>query len=51
MLGNGGVWSGVVSRYVDDVSVSGGGDTDASGIDTVLAGAVSRCLCDPDSVS
>ena len=51
VLDDGGVSSGVVGRYVGDVSVSGGGDTDVSGIDTVVSGAVSGCMCDPDSVS
>ena len=41
------LWTGMFG----DVSVSGVSDTDVSGIDTVVAGAVIGCLCDPDGVS
>ena len=51
VLDDGGVSYGVVGRYVGDVTVSGGGDTDVSGIVTVVSGAVSGCMGDPDSVS
>ena len=36
-----------MGKYVSvgDVSVSGGGDTDVSGSDRVVAGAVSGCVC------
>ena len=44
VLGDGGVSSGAVGRYVGDVSVSWCGDTDVSGIDTVVSGAVSGCI-------
>ena len=32
-------------------STQGGDDTDVSGVDTVVAGAFSGCMCDLDSVS
>ena len=54
VLGDGGVSSGAVGKYVSvgDVSVSGGGDTDVSGSDdSVVSGSVSGCPCDLDSVS
>ena len=53
VLGDGGVSSGAVGRYVSvgDVSVSGGSDTGVSGVDTVVSDAASGCLCDLDSVS
>ena len=45
------VLSGAVSGGLCDLDrVSGGGDTDVSGVDT-SSGAVSVCLCDIDSVS
>ena len=48
-----GVSSGAVGRYVSagDVSLSDDGDTDGSGVDTVVSGAVSVCMCDLDRVS
>ena len=53
VLGDGGVSSGAVGRYVyiGDVSVSGGVDTVVCGVDTVLSGAVGGSLCDHDRVS
>ena len=46
------VLSGAVSGGRCDLGrVSGGGDTDVSGVDTVVSGALSGCLCDLDSVS
>ena len=53
VLGDGGVSSGAVGRYVyiGDVSVSGGVDTVVCGVDTVLSGAVGGGLCDHDRVS
>ena len=36
---------------VGEMSLSGGGDTDVSRVVTVVAGAVSGCPCDLDSVS
>ena len=53
VLGDGGVSSGAVGRYVSvgDVSVSCGGDMELCGVDTVLSGAVSGGLCDLDRVS
>ena len=46
------VLSGAVSGGLCDLDrVSGGGDTDVSGVDSVVSGAVSGCLCDLDSVS
>ena len=38
-LGDSGVSSDVVSRYASVGDVSGGGDTDVSGVDTVVSGA------------
>ena len=42
-----------MGRHVSagDVSVSEDGDADVSGVDTVVSGAVSGCLCDLDRVS
>ena len=53
VLDDGGVSSGGVARYafVGDVSVSCGGDMELRGVDTMLSGAVSGCLCDLDIVS
>ena len=53
MLGNDGVSSGDVGRYVyvGDVSVSCGGDMELCGVDTLLSGVVSSGLCDLDRVS
>ena len=52
VLGDGGVSSGIVGMKVYVGDVSGGGDTDVSGVDTVVSCAVSRiCLCDLDRVS
>ena len=51
VLGDGVVSSGVVSRYVPVGDLSGGGDMELCGVDTVLSGAVSGCLCELDSVS
>ena len=52
MLGDGGVSSDAVSGGLCDLDrVSGGGDTDVSGVDMVVSGFVSGCLCDLDSVS
>ena len=52
LFGDGGVSSGAVSGCMCDLDrVSGGGDTDVSGVDTVASGAVSGCMCDIDSVS
>ena len=49
VLGDGGVSSGAVGMYMyvfaGDVSVSGGGDTELCGFDTVLSSAVSGGLC------
>ena len=43
--------SGSVSGCLCDLDkVSGGGDTDVSGVDSVVPGAVSGCLCDPLTV-
>ena len=36
---------------VGEMSLSGGGDMDVSGVDTVVSGAVSGYMCDLDSVS
>ena len=47
--GDGGVSSGDVSG--GDVSVPCGDDVELCGVDTVVSGAVSGCLCDIDSVS
>ena len=42
----------VVSGGLCDLDrVPGGGDTDMSGVDTVLSGAVSGYMCDIDSLS
>ena len=52
VLGDGGVTFGAVVRYVsvgDLDRVSGGGSTDKSGVDSVVLGAFSVCLCDLDS--
>ena len=51
VLGDGGVSSGVVGRYVSAGDVSGGGDMELCGFDTVWSGVVSGGLCDLDSVS
>ena len=52
VLGDGRLSSGSVSGCLCDLdNVSGGGDTDVSGVDTVVPGAVSGCLCDPLTVS
>ena len=51
VLGDGGVSSGVVGRYVPVGDLSGGGDMELCVVDTVLSGAVSGCLCELDSVS
>ena len=51
VLGDGGVSSVVVGRYVSVGDVSGGGDKELCGLDTVLSGAVSGGLCDLDRVS
>ena len=52
VLGDGELSSGAMSRSVGDVSVSSrGSDTEVSGVDTVVSGAVSGCMCDLDSVS
>ena len=51
VLGDGGVSSGVVGRYVSAGDVLVGGDMELCGFDTVLSGAVSGGLCDLDSVS
>ena len=42
---------GDVVVRVGDMPLSGCGDTDARGVDTVVSGAVSECLCHFDSVS
>ena len=48
VLGDGGVSSGDVGRYVSvgDVSVSCGGDMELCGVDTLLSGDVNGGLCD-----
>ena len=48
VLGDGGMSSGAVGMYVSavDVSVSGGGDIELCGFDTVLSSAVGGGLCD-----
>ena len=53
VLGDGGVSSGAVGRYVSagDVPVSEGGDTDVNGVDPVVSGDVCGCLCYIDRVS
>ena len=50
VLGDGGVSSGVVGRYVSAGDVLVGGDMELCGFDTVLSGAVSGGLCDLDMV-
>ena len=53
VLGDGGVSSCAVGRYVSvgDVSMSGGGDPVGWGVDTALSGAVGGFLCDLGRVS
>ena len=53
VMGDGGVSYGVVGRYVyiDEVSVSCGGDMELCCVGTVLSGAVSGRMCDLDRVS
>ena len=45
------VSSGAMGRYVSVGNVSGGGDIELCGVDTVLSGAVSGGLCDHGRVS
>ena len=42
---------GDVVVRVGDMSLSGVCDTDVSGVDTMVAGAVRGCLCDLDCVT
>ena len=51
VLGDVGVSSGSVGMYVYVGDVSGGGDMELYGVDTVLSGAVSGGLCDIDRAS
>ena len=51
VLGDDGVSTGAVGRYVSVGDVSCGGDMDVCGVDTVLSGAVSGGRCDLDRVS
>ena len=51
VLDDGGVSSGAVGRYVSVCDVSGGGDMELCGADTLLSDAVSGVLCDLDRVS
>ena len=51
VLGDGGISSGAVGRYVSVGDVSCGGDMELCGVDTVLSVAVSGGLCDLDRVS
>ena len=51
VLDDGGVSSGAVDRYLSDGDVSGSGDMELGGVDTVLSDAVSGGLCYLDRVS
>ena len=52
-VGDGGVSSGAVGRYVSvgDMSVSGGGDMELYGADTVLSSDIDGGLCNLDRIS
>ena len=51
VLGDGGVSSGAVGRYLSVGDVSCGGDMKLCGVDTVVAGTVSSGLCGLERVS
>ena len=51
VLGDGGVSSGAVGRYLSVGDVSCGGDMELCGVDTVVASTVSGGMCDLERVS